>query len=257
MAVIAITNMKGGTAKTTTAAALGAGFTLRGYKTLFVDLDAQGNLSFILGANATGLTGITALEVLQKPELAPEAIQHTAGGDIISSSPALAGLDTVLTAIGKEYRLREALKPLRGRYDYIVIDCPPALGLATINALTACEGLIVPAQADLFSLQGIAQLNQTISAVRQYCNPYLQVLGLLITRYNGRAVISRDMAALLEQTADQMQSKLFSTRIRECSAIKEAAARRTDIYSYAPRSNAAADYSALLDEVLGSVEHGA
>jgi chromosome partitioning protein len=248
--VIAVTIQKGGVGKTATSAALGAGFTRKGYSTLFVDLDAQGNLSYTLEADATGLTGKSAFEILQKQCTALEAIQHTGKGNIIASSPALAGLDTVLTSIGKEYRLREALKPLQELYDYIVIDTPPALGIATINALTAAGGVIIPSQADVYSLQGIAQLNNTIQTVKEYCNPSLKVLGIAITRYNGRAVISRDMAELLKQAATQMQSKVFQCPIRECSAIREAAARRADIYTYAPRSNAAADYSALVDEII-------
>lgn len=247
--IIAVTIQKGGVGKTATSAALGSGLARRGYKTLFVDLDAQGNLSYTLGADATGLSGKSAFEVIQKQCTALEAIQHTAGGDIIASSPTMAGLDTVLTAIGKEYRLKEALKPLQGRYDYIIIDTPPALGIATINALTAATGVIIPSQADVYSLQGIAQLNSTIQTVKEYCNPSLAVMGIVITRYNGRAVINRDMAQLLGQAAAQMQSKVYKRPIRECSAIREAAARRTDIFTYAPRSNAAADYNALLDEM--------
>ena len=252
--VIAITIQKGGVGKTATSAALGAGLVLRGYKTLFVDLDAQGNLSYTLGADATGLTGNSAFEVLQRQCSAADAIQHTGGGDIISSSPALAGLDTVLTAIGKEYRLKEALQPLQGLYDYIVIDTPPALGIATVNALTAAGGVIIPAQADVYSLQGVGQLYGTIQTVKAYCNPSLHVLGILITRFNGRSVISRDMASLLQQTAQKLGSRVFPQPIRECSAIREAAACRADIYSYAPRSHATADYSALIDAITAQEE---
>lgn len=248
--IIAVAIQKGGQGKTTSAAALGAGLALRGNKVLFVDLDAQGNLSYALGADATGLTGRSALEVLQGVTSAADAIQHTPQGDIIASSPALAGADTTISATGKEYRLAEALEPIAGNYDYIILDTPPSLGILTINALTAAAEAVIPAQADMFSLQGIGQLWQTIQAIRKYCNPGLKIAGILLTRYNGRAVISREVKEMLSQTAAQMKTKVYSSRIRECTALKEAVAVKKDIYSYAPRSNAAMDYNAFIDELL-------
>lgn len=251
--IIAIINQKGGVGKSTTAHAIGAGLSLKGHRVLYVDLDAQGNLSYTLDADNTGLTGKSALEMLEGRVSPEKAIQHTAQGDIIASSPALAGADAVLTAVGKEYRLKEALEVLKGKYEYIVIDTPPALGILTINALTACNGCIIPAQADIYSLHGINQLYSSIQTVRRYCNPDLSVYGILLTRYNSRAVISREVAEMLEQTAGQLQSKLYSSRIRECTALKEAQALKMDIYSYAPRSNASSDYKALIDELTEGV----
>lgn len=248
--VIAIINQKGGVGKSTTASAIGAGLLLRGLRVLFVDLDAQGNLSYSLGADATGLTGLSSLDVLEGRAEALKAVQHTGQGDIIASSPALAGADTVLTQVGKEYRLREALEGLEGAYDVIIVDTPPALSILTINALTACEGCIVPAQPDMYSLQGIQQLYGTLQTVRKYCNPSLKVMGILLTRYNGRAVISREIAEMLEETASKMETRLYHTRIRECTALKEAQAVKESIFSYAPRSNASADYKALIDEIM-------
>lgn len=250
MKIIAITNQKGGVAKTTTAYAIGAGLSLRGYRVLYIDLDAQTNLSYVMEADATGLTGISALDVLEGRSSASAAIQHTPHGAIIASTPALAGVDTVLTQVGKEYRLKEALEPLQGSYDYIIIDTPPALGILTVNALTACNGCIIPAQADIYSLQGISQLYNTLQTVKKYCNRDLKVMGILLTRYNGRAIISREAADLIDQAAAQMDSKLYQSRIRECTALKEAQACRENIFTYAPHSNAAADYTSLVDEIL-------
>ena len=244
--VLAIINQKGGVGKSTTAAALGAGLILKGYRVLYIDLDAQGNLTFNMGAGASALS---SLEMLTGTATAEEAIRHTEQGDIIPASPALAGADNLITTTGKEYRLKEALEPLYKLYDYIVIDTPPALGILTVNALTACTGAIVPAQADAWSLQGITQLNGTIQAVKKYCNPALKVKGIVLTRFNSRAVVSRDMQELIAQTADALNTKLYKTTIRECTALKEAQAVQQDIYSYAPRSNATADYKALVAEI--------
>ena len=245
---IAVINQKGGVGKSTTALAIGAGLSLKGYSVLFIDLDAQGNLSYTLGADTKGYN---AMGVLERPETAKEEIQHTPQGDIIASSPKLAGADKLLEETGKEYRLKEALESLQGAYDYIIVDTPPALGILTINALTACTGAIIPAQADIYSLQGIGQLNSTIETVKKYCNPSLSIMGIVITRFNGRSIIRREVAEMLERTADQLHTKLFSAKIRECTALVEAQATKQNIYSYAPRSNATADYKALVDEILG------
>jgi chromosome partitioning protein len=244
---LAIINQKGGVGKSTTALAIGAGLSLKGYSVLFIDLDAQGNLSYTLGADTKGYN---AMGVLERPETAKAEIQHTPQGDIIASSPKLAGADKLLEETGKEYRLKEALESLQGAYDYIIVDTPPALGILTINALTACTGAIIPAQADIYSLQGIGQLNSTIETVKKYCNPSLSIMGIVITRFNGRSIIRREVAEMLEHTADHLHTKLFSSKIRECTALVEAQATKQNIYSYAPRSNATADYKALVDEII-------
>ena len=244
--IITIVNRRGGVGKTATAHALGAGLTRRGYKTLFIDLDSQCNLTYDVGAITAPLT---SMEVLSGTAKAEEAIQHTESGDIIAGSPSLAVADTTIEGTGKEYRLKEALEPIKRKYDYIIIDTPPALGVLTTNALTACTSAIIPAQAEVHSLQGIALLYDAIQAVKKYTNPRIKVKGILITRYNGRAILSKDMKANLEATAKELSTKVFDTPIRECIAIKEAQAMQRDIYSYAPKSNATADYTALVDLV--------
>lgn len=243
---IAIVNRRGGVGKTATAHAIGAGLSHRGYKTLFIDLDSQCNLTYDLSVTGAPLG---SMEILSGTATAQEAIQHTEGGDIIPASPSLAVADTTLERTGKEYRLREALEPLKEKYDYIIIDTPPALGVLTVNALTACDSAIIPAQAEIHSLQGIGLLNETIKAVQKYTNPNLFIKGILITRYNKRAIISRDMKDNLEATAKNLGTIVFDTPIRECTAIKEAQAKQTDIFTYAPRSNASKDYTALLNNI--------
>lgn len=251
--VLAVINQKGGVGKSTTAQQIAAALSFIGKKVLAIDLDAQGNLSYIMGAGAGELN---ALDVLQEPGSIGEAIRHTQQGDIIASAKGLAIADQLIADTGKEYRLKEALAALPVKYDYIIIDTPPALGVLTINALAACSGAIIPAQADVLSLQGIAQLSETIDRVRKYCNPGLQITGIVLTRYNGRAVISREIAELTAETAAKLHTKVFNTKIRECTAIKEAQAMKQDIFKYAPRSNAAADYRELAEEIIRSVGHG-
>ena len=258
MITIAVVAQKGGVGKSTTAHAVGEG--LRRYhaaKVLYIDTDAQGNLSRTLEADHSG-RGADALTLLTGGTSVEDTIQHTAHGDIIAASPALVGADRdgTLSSTGREYRLREALRPLSGGYGYCIIDTPPALGILTINALTAANKAIIPAQADDYSLEAIERLRGTIEAVQAYTNPSLQVDGILITRYNGRANITRYIEDQLREAAAGIGTRLYKARIRECTAIKEAQTLREDIYSYSPRSNAAKDYKALIEELTGGGGNG-
>ena len=245
--VVAVVNQKGGVGKSTTAAAIAAGISLRGLRALAIDLDPQGNLSHSMGADRATLS---AMDALTGAAPAADTIIQTARGGLIPSSQALTGADARITETGKEYRLKEALEPIRESYDVIVIDTPPSLGILVTNALTAATGAIIPAQADTYSLQGIGLLYQTVQAIRKYCNSDLRIDGILLTRHNPRSVISRDMASMMEDTAAQMNTRVFKAAIRECVAVKEAQAVRQDIFTYAPKSNASADYAALISEYL-------
>lgn len=244
--VIAIINQKGGVGKSTSALALGTCLNRRGCKTLLIDLDAQGNLSYAMGIDNTTVSSFDLFTDLR----GHSAIQKTDAGDLIAASPILATADLAITQTGKEYRLQEALAPLVGIYDFIVLDTPPALGILTINALTAATGVIIPAQADIFSLQGIGQLHHSLDAVRKYTNPTLCILGILLTRYIARSVLSRDIAELLEETANQLETRVFTTRIRETVTVRESQARRMGLFAYAGASGAALDYENFTDEVL-------
>lgn len=245
--IVAVLNQKGGVGKSTTAAALAGGLSGKGYKVLSVDLDPQGNLSYHMGAQNSERT---IMEVLLGTSTARETIVNTGQGAIIAASSALAGADAVISETGKEYRLSEALEPIRTAYDFIVLDTPPALGILSVNALTAANRVIIPAQADAFSLQGISQLAQTISAVRRYCNQSLVIDGILLTRYNSRSILSRDMADLMRTAAEQLGTKIYKTVIRECVALREAQAVQQSIYNYSPKSNGAVDYIGVVDEFL-------
>lgn len=248
--IITVINQKGGVGKSTTAWALGHALMEHGKTVLFVDLDAQGNLSHAIGADSAGLTGRDAMGILTGAASIGQSVQQTENGDIVAGTPALAGADLALQEIGKEYRLREALSPIFPAYDYILIDTPPSLGILTVNALTACSACIIPAQADVYSLQGIQQVCKTIEAVRTYCNPFLQVHGILLTRFTPRTVISRDMANLAEAMANTIGTVVYPVKIRESTVIKEAQATQRSLYAYAPRSHAAQDYFRLGDEII-------
>lgn len=250
MYVIAVTNQKGGTGKTTTAGALASGLSLKGYKTLLIDLDAQCNLSFTLGAKTNGAT---ALGVITHEVKASDAIQHTPNGDIIPASKAFAGADAFISETGKEYKLKEALEDIKNLYDFVIIDTPPALSILTINALTASDSVVMPAQADIFSLYGLEQLAETIAPVKKYTNPKLKIAGILLTRYSPRSVLSREVAEGARQLANKIGTRLFNATIREAIAVKEAQVSQKTLYSYAPNAKVTQDYEAFVKELLETI----
>lgn len=247
MKTIAIVCQKGGVGKSTTALNLGAGLSRESKRILFIDLDAQGNLTETLGGRSCEPT---AFEVMMESAPMTESIQNVSLGDVIASGASLSGADMAIVGQGKEYRLKNALDTVKGRYDYAVIDTPPALGILTINALTAAEEAIIPVQADIYGLRAIGQLSMTINAVREHCNPGLSIAGILVTRYNTRSILNRDMVELIDQTARALGTKAFTSTIREAVAIKESQACQSDIFGYAPKSGVAKDYQAFIHEYI-------
>ncbi len=250
---ISVINQKGGVGKSTTALAIGAGLMLKRHKVLFIDLDPQGNLSYCMRADSNHPS---ALDLLTGNAKIEDVIQKTEQGDIIASAPGLTGADTFITGARKEYRLSDSYDssdssdPVKKKYDYFIIDTPPALGILTVNAMTASQGIIIPAQADIFSLQGIVKLYETIRAVRLHTNPDLKIKGILLTRHNSRTILSRDLTEIISATAKQLDTRLYKTTIREAIAIKEAQINQQSLFEYAPRSNASKDYKAFIDEML-------
>ena len=242
MYTLAVSNRKGGAGKTATAAAIGAYLSSR-HRVLYVDIDAQGNLSYTIGANDAG-KGV--FDAMRNPSEAAAVITHTPEGDILASTPALGEPE----AIRSPWDVSRAIEPLRAEYDFCIIDTAPALGMGLISALTAADGLLIPAQADIFSYIGIGELVDVITAVKGSTNHDLKVLGILLTFYNARTVITRDITEATEKLAGGMETRLLKAKIRSCNAIREAAARRKNIFGYAPRSNAAKDYQAAAEEIL-------
>lgn len=247
MKTVSVINQKGGVGKSTTAEMLVSALSLKGFKVLAIDLDAQGNLSYSLAAD---LNSPTILEVLTEEISVKDAIKK-ARADVISSNKALAGADAFIADTGKEYRLKEALEKIAKNYDFCIIDTPPALGILTINALTASDSVIIPAQADIYSLQGIENLEETIKAVKKYCNPNLKIEGILLTRYNPRTILSREVSEMAEKLAEKLETKLFKTKIRDAIAVKEAQISQESLFKYAPKSNVAKDYEGFVNEFLG------
>lgn len=250
MNVITISNQKGGVAKTTTAAALWAGLNMRGYKALAIDLDPQRNLSDGVGADESK----TAFGLLTGEITAAEAIQSVGGFDIIAGSTMLQAAENVLTDTGKECRLKEAIEPLKKKYDYCIIDTPPALGVLTVNALTASDNVIVPVQSDVFSINGLTKLYLTVEAVRKYFNPGLKIAGVLLTKYRPRTTMSRDIMRILQDGAEKLDTKIYKTYIRECIKAAEAPTQKKAIVQAFPKSTAAEDYNNFIDELIAESE---
>lgn len=248
MNILAVANQKGGVGKTTTVHALSAGLAEEGYRVLAVDLDPQGNLSSVCGAESYNVP--TVYEILKRDTDPNDAIQHTGKHDIIPSNIMLAGAEQELSQTGKEHRLKEAIELISGGYDYIVIDTPPSLGVLTVNAFTAANEIIIPTTAGIFATAGISQLSDTVKNVQKYCNPSVKIAGILFTRFNPRANISRQIKELTEDISKYISAPVYKTYIRSAIAVEESQAVKTDIFSYAGKSTVSEDYKAFIDEFL-------
>lgn len=248
--VYAITNQKGGIGKTTTAQAIGCELCRRGFKTLLIDIDQQGNLTYQMGESNE--TYESAYELLKGTKTAKEVIKQVSEKlYLIPSSRLLAVIEPELTSlVGREYKLKNALAPIRDEYDFIIIDTPPSLGLPTMNAFVASDGIIVPTTADAFSLIGFEMLKETIAAVKEYCNPNLTILGVLLIKFNERTNLNRAVLEMAKSNAEAIGTHVFETYIRENIKVREAQMVRANIFDYAPQSNAAEDYKNAVSEIL-------
>lgn len=246
--IIAVANQKGGVGKTTTAQALTAGLTELGYKVLAIDLDPQGNLSSASGAENYNVP--TIYELMKQEANLDDVIQHIGGYDVIPANIMLAGAVQELSQTGKEHRLKECIAAIVGKYDFIIIDTPPSLGVLTVNAFTCASDIIIPTTAGIFATTGISQLNQTVKSVQRYCNSNVKVKGILFTRFNPRANISKQIMELTEQLSKYISAPIYETYIRSTVAVEEAQANKTDIFSYADKSTVAEDYRAFIKELL-------
>jgi len=249
--IIAVANQKGGVGKTTTAGALIAGLSNENFRVLGIDLDPQGNLSDSCGAEMYRMP--TIYELLKNEAALGDVIQTMEGFDVIPSNIMLAGAEQELSQTGKEHRLKEKILPVAGNYDYIVIDTPPSLGVLTINAFTFADEIIIPTTTGIFAVNGIRQLNATVENVRKYCNPNVKIRGILLTKFNPRTNIGKQIRELTTQLSHHINAPIFETFIRNGVAVEEAQANRTDIFTYSGKSTVSEDYKAFINEYLKGV----
>jgi chromosome partitioning protein len=244
--VIAFANQKGGVAKTTTTLNLAVAFKEQDFNVLAVDLDPQGNLTMSQGMDPDSVER-SMFDVLVHSMPIEEIIQR-AEIDVAVSSIDLAGAELALSSmIGRERALQKALLPVRSRYDFILIDTPPSLGLLTINALTASDHVIVPVQCEYLSLRGLVQLENTLSMIRENLNPSVELRGILPTMYDSRTVHSREAVEMLKENFGDL---VFETRIRKTIRYAEAPVQGSSVLKYDPSGSAANAYRELAKEVL-------
>ena len=247
--VISVVNQKGGVGKTTSAVNLSAGIGMLGKKVLLVDIDPQGNTTSGYGINKNKLEK-TSYQLLIGEAKAGETIIHTAfqNVDIIPSSIDLAAAEVDLIAIEhREARLKMALAPVREQYDYIFVDCPPSLGLITINALVASDTVFVPIQCEYFALEGLSQLMASIRQIKRLYNPTIEIEGILLTMYDGRLNLTAQVVAEIKK---YFSGKLYKTAIPRAVRLSEAPSYGQPIQYYDKRSKGAIAYNDLAQEFL-------
>jgi chromosome partitioning protein len=244
--VIALANQKGGVAKTTTTLNLAVAFKEKGFNVLAVDLDPQGNLTMSQGMDPDTVER-SMFDVLVH-SLPIDEVIHRTEIDLAVSSIDLAGAELALSSmIGRERALQKGLLPARNRYDYVLVDTPPSLGLLTINALTAADSVIVPVQCEYLSLRGLVQLENTLSMIRENLNPTVEIRGILPTMYDGRTLHSREAVEMLKENFGEL---VFETRIRKTVRYAEAPVQGSSVLKYDPSGTAAQAYRELAKEVL-------
>lgn len=247
--VIALGNQKGGCCKTSSAAGMGGALIQKGYKVLFVDCDPQADLTFTLKGDQNGKT---LLDVLEGKTSAEDAVQHTENGDVLASCANMSSVEKWLTDPGL---LRKKLDPICNRYDFILIDTPRALARLAINAFTAADDILVPCTSDVYTLNAINQLTDTVSVIHNKSNPDVRICGILLCRQDARTNISREIEELLRSRSEkQYGTKVYKTVIRQGKHVREAALLQTNLFRYAPTCNPAIDYMSFTEEYLKDIK---
>lgn len=253
MRKIAVINQKGGSGKTTTVVNLGAYLAEKGKRVLLADLDPQSHTTIHLGMEPPSVRN-SVYDVLIKKMPVSEAVSETYQKNLflLPSKIELASAEIELVnEIGREIILRDMLRKYRQNFDYLIIDCPPSVGLLTLNALTTADEIFIPIQAEFFALEGLTKLLQTIEIIRDRLNTSLRISGIIITMYDDRKNICRDVAA---KVTDHFGKKVFKTRIRENVRLAEAPGFGKAVKDFAPGSHGADDYRKLAAEVLKKKE---
>lgn len=242
--IISLLNHKGGVGKTTSTINIGAGLVELGKKVLLIDLDPQANLTLSLGIPRQKYSIYESLR--GESELVP--YEYKEGMDVIISTLDLSGAEMeLINEAGREFILRELFDAVVDDYDYIIIDCPPSLGLLTLNALTSSHYVYIPLQTEFLAMQGLAKIKQVIDKVRFRLNKKLEIGGVIATMYDSRKVLNRDVVDTIRKFFGE---KVFDTLIRDNVALAEAPAQRKDIFSYNKNSAGAKDYLSLCKEIL-------
>ena len=238
---------KGGTGKTSTACALANYARMKGRSVLSIDADPQANFTFALQGDAAA-PGL--YDVLTDKAQAADVIQQTPQTHLIAAGLNLAAAEQAIAGRpGRDFILKDALQNVREQYELIVIDTQPDLNSLLINALSVSDAVLLPMQANSFSIMGLYQMRQTISQVKRYCNPALTVAGILLTKYKPRQTLATDLREDIVQQAQEMGTKVFDTYIREGVAVEQAQAMRQSLFDYAPNANPTKDYAALFEEM--------
>ena len=248
---LAVVNQKGGVGKSTTAVNLGACLSELGKRVLLVDIDPQGNASSGVGVEKSGLQGCM-YDVLIERRAMEEVIRSTAiaGLDVAPATLELAGAEIELvSAMSREYRLKESLESVQERYDYILIDAPPSLGLLTINALSAATAALVPIQCEYYALEGVSQLMSTVTLVKDHLNPDLEIGGVLMTMYDARTNLSQQV---VEEVRRYFGEKVFKTIIPRNVRLSEAPSHGQPITLYDQQCRGAQAYRELARELIGA-----
>jgi chromosome partitioning protein len=250
--IISFANQKGGVGKTTSAVNVAASLGLLGSRVLLIDLDPQGNATSGVGIMKRDLKGTTR-EFLTEEGDKKSTIHETEFSNlwVIPANTSLAGAEFDLFDFEEsEYRLKKLLAPLKDEFDYIIIDCPPSLGMLTVNALSASDGIVVPMQCEFYSLEGLSQLMMTIKRIKRLYNPELSVTGILVTMYNGRLLLSMQVLSELKK---HYADKLFSTEISRNVKLSEAPGFGRPVYYHDKRSKGSVEYMEVAKELRARI----